>query len=399
MTNRVTWITSGIQSVFSSSSAPSTSSLSRQGTSSERVTSSRGKRITSNIGSNSNSSEAGASRCSLVQATSDSRRPESPGAMMNTAVVGAPRPPPYEEIASRESNDRQSERRRSSLYGTRINITRGAVESERTSANDSGSRSTSVTAASSSTCTGVSNGLRVPVTASSSSVGTTCDVRRALNGVWASRGSSLMGCFFCCINLYTLSRFSLLAYFFKGKCTTSTKRGREINASERDLCIGALCDSQHHFLLPFISFSSPFPKIRMSLCDKVVITSLHSSLHLSPDSFCSFNSFVCLFFLSFPSGPFLLQFFILSLLYGLPIVLFLSSLGQYLGSGFADLWFISPAFKGKHSATTSSLIVSMRAASSHFGQQNNHSLILSLSPRLLLSSLQALALLSSSRTL
>ncbi|RWS10517.1 sodium-dependent proline transporter-like protein [Dinothrombium tinctorium] len=46
------------------------------------------------------------------------------------------------------------------------------------------------------------------------------------------------------------------------------------------------------------------------------------------------------------SRPFLLQFLLLSSGFGLPLLLFLMSLGQYLGSGFLDLWFISPAFKG-----------------------------------------------------
>ena len=43
------------------------------------------------------------------------------------------------------------------------------------------------------------------------------DVRRSLNGVWSTNGASLFACFLCCVNFYTLCRFSLLAYFFKGK--------------------------------------------------------------------------------------------------------------------------------------------------------------------------------------
>lgn len=240
MTNRVTWITSGIQSVFSASSTSSASNpntSSRRDNSGERVApSSRSKRISTPVTSESINTSG-----SFTRVASDSRISETQEAMMNSVVSG-PRPPPYEEIASTASNDGHSERRRSSLYSARINITRGVNNSSRmreasvTSGRSSNGiinnnsstgdvNTVSATTTTTTSCTGsLSNGLRVPVTASNNgNVNTTCDVRRALNGVWASRGSSLMGCFFCCVNFYTLSRFSLLAYFFKGKCTTSTK--------------------------------------------------------------------------------------------------------------------------------------------------------------------------------
>lgn len=43
------------------------------------------------------------------------------------------------------------------------------------------------------------------------------NTRRNLNGIWKSKGGSFFACFLCCVNFYTLSRFSLIAYFFKGK--------------------------------------------------------------------------------------------------------------------------------------------------------------------------------------
>ncbi|KAI1287031.1 Sodium-dependent proline transporter [Halotydeus destructor] len=86
------------------------------------------------------------------------------------------------------------------------------------------------------------------------------DIRRNLNGIWTIKASSFFACFLCCCNFYTLSRFSVLAYFFK--------------------------------------------------------------------------------------GTFMVQFLILSLIFGLPVFLFLMSVGQYLGTGYTDIWFISPAFKG-----------------------------------------------------
>lgn len=86
------------------------------------------------------------------------------------------------------------------------------------------------------------------------------DVRRTIRGLWDFDCASFFACFFCCINMYNISRFAVLTYFFK--------------------------------------------------------------------------------------GPFLLQFFVLSIGFGLPALLLMMSLGQYLGSGFYDMWFISPAFKG-----------------------------------------------------
>jgi hypothetical protein len=43
------------------------------------------------------------------------------------------------------------------------------------------------------------------------------DVRRTIRGLWQFDCASFFACFFCCINMYTISRFSVLTYFFKGK--------------------------------------------------------------------------------------------------------------------------------------------------------------------------------------
>ncbi|XP_037519216.1 sodium-dependent transporter bedraggled [Rhipicephalus sanguineus] len=43
---------------------------------------------------------------------------------------------------------------------------------------------------------------------------------------------------------------------------------------------------------------------------------------------------------------FMLQFFVLSAVFGVPFLYLQMSLGQYLGSGILDMWYISPAFKG-----------------------------------------------------
>lgn len=43
---------------------------------------------------------------------------------------------------------------------------------------------------------------------------------------------------------------------------------------------------------------------------------------------------------------FILQFFVLSSVFGVPFLYLQMSLGQYLGSGILDMWYISPAFKG-----------------------------------------------------
>ncbi|XP_015788148.1 sodium- and chloride-dependent GABA transporter 2 [Tetranychus urticae] len=48
----------------------------------------------------------------------------------------------------------------------------------------------------------------------------------------------------------------------------------------------------------------------------------------------------------FLKGPFLIEFTFISIIFGLPFLLFLMVLGQYLGSGYLDMWFISPIFKG-----------------------------------------------------
>ena len=42
---------------------------------------------------------------------------------------------------------------------------------------------------------------------------------------------------------------------------------------------------------------------------------------------------------------FLVQFLFLSLLFGIPLMLFFASIGQYLGSGIIDMWRISPIFQ------------------------------------------------------
>ncbi|KAG8180206.1 hypothetical protein JTE90_027918 [Oedothorax gibbosus] len=45
-------------------------------------------------------------------------------------------------------------------------------------------------------------------------------------------------------------------------------------------------------------------------------------------------------------GCFILQFLILSILFGIPVLYMQMTLGQYLGAGMLDMWYISPAFKG-----------------------------------------------------
>ena len=42
---------------------------------------------------------------------------------------------------------------------------------------------------------------------------------------------------------------------------------------------------------------------------------------------------------------FLVQFLFLSLAFGIPLMLFFASMGQYLGSGIIDMWRISPIFQ------------------------------------------------------
>ena len=42
---------------------------------------------------------------------------------------------------------------------------------------------------------------------------------------------------------------------------------------------------------------------------------------------------------------FLVQFLLLSLFFGIPMMTFFISLGQYLGSGVIDVWRISPIFQ------------------------------------------------------
>ena len=50
---------------------------------------------------------------------------------------------------------------------------------------------------------------------------------------------------------------------------------------------------------------------------------------------------ICLFF----SAVFIVQFLLLSLLFGIPLMILFASLGQYLGSGVIDMWRISPIFQ------------------------------------------------------
>jgi len=45
-------------------------------------------------------------------------------------------------------------------------------------------------------------------------------------------------------------------------------------------------------------------------------------------------------------GNFIVQFVILSFLFGIPMICFHASLGQFLGSNVIDMWRISPIFKG-----------------------------------------------------
>ena len=49
--------------------------------------------------------------------------------------------------------------------------------------------------------------------------------------------------------------------------------------------------------------------------------------------------------LSLVLGNFLLQFFLLSFIFGIPMLCFYACLGQFLGSGVIDMWRISPIFK------------------------------------------------------
>ena len=72
--------------------------------------------------------------------------------------------------------------------------------------------------------------------------------------------------------------------------------------------------------------------------------------------------------LSIEFGPiFIVQFLLLTLLFGIPLLLFFISTGQYLGSGIIDMWRISPIFQvgieKKHAIRTSlinGLIVSAK---------------------------------------
>ena len=45
------------------------------------------------------------------------------------------------------------------------------------------------------------------------------------------------------------------------------------------------------------------------------------------------------------AAAFLVQFLLLSLCFGVPLVTFFLSVGQYLGSGLVDMWRISPVFQ------------------------------------------------------
>ena len=44
---------------------------------------------------------------------------------------------------------------------------------------------------------------------------------------------------------------------------------------------------------------------------------------------------------------FVVQFLLLSLAFGIPLLTFFISTGQYLGSGIIDMWRISPIFQVK----------------------------------------------------
>jgi len=43
------------------------------------------------------------------------------------------------------------------------------------------------------------------------------ELRKLTRGIWETNGSSIFACLLCCLNFYTLSRFSILAYYLKGK--------------------------------------------------------------------------------------------------------------------------------------------------------------------------------------
>jgi len=79
---------------------------------------------------------------------------------------------------------------------------------------------------------------------------------------------------------------------------------------------------------------------------------LSSHTHLTDHSYCVFYLEMCIFY-SFSliyylvvfTANFILQFLVLSLLVGVPLFTFHSSLGQLLGAGVMDMWRISPIFK------------------------------------------------------
>lgn len=47
------------------------------------------------------------------------------------------------------------------------------------------------------------------------------------------------------------------------------------------------------------------------------------------------------------AGSFIVQFFILSIFFGIPLFLFHVALGHYLGAGVINMWRISPVFQVK----------------------------------------------------
>lgn len=96
-----------------------------------------------------------------------------------------------------------------------------SVSSSSTTGNMFTSRRTSSTQNEISSIQNNSSSLPSPTTSSRQELTSTeqltgSDARRALNGVWSTRGASFFACFLCCVNFYTLSRFAVLAYFFKG---------------------------------------------------------------------------------------------------------------------------------------------------------------------------------------
>ena len=60
----------------------------------------------------------------------------------------------------------------------------------------------------------------------------------------------------------------------------------------------------------------------------------------------------CIFF----SAVFVVQFLLLSVCFGIPLMTFFMSTGQYLGSGLIDMWRISPIFQVKLSPKTTALL-------------------------------------------